>query len=93
MPNKIILTEQMRQQEDERYAELLNNLKECKILEDDFKLLKTRFLSNLKINLFEHSWDEASYIVPRNDLKDAINDHIIEYYIQKIIKSIVYNSS
>jgi hypothetical protein len=62
---------------------LLNNLRKCKILEDDFKLLKTRFLSNLKINLFEYPWNEASYIVPRNDLKDAINDHIIEYYIQK----------
>jgi hypothetical protein len=27
MPNKLILTEQMRQQEDKRYAKLLNNLR------------------------------------------------------------------
>ena len=44
MPNKIILTEQMRQQEDERYAELLNNLRECKILEESwFQVAKSSF--------------------------------------------------
>jgi hypothetical protein len=83
MSNKLILTEQMRQQEDKRYAKLLNNLRECKILEDDFNLFKTRFLSNLNINLFEHPWNEAPFIVPRNDLKDAINDLMIEYYAKK----------
>jgi hypothetical protein len=41
MSNKIILTEQIHQQEDKIYAKLLNNLRKCKILKDDFNLFKT----------------------------------------------------
>ena len=80
MPNKLIFTEQMCQQEDKRYSKLLNHLREDEILEDDFNLLKTCFFTNLNVNLFEHPWNEAPFIVSRNDLKDAINDLMIEYY-------------
>jgi hypothetical protein len=47
MPNKIILIEQMSQQ-DKRYVKLLNNLKEYKILENNFNLLKIRFFFQFK---------------------------------------------
>ena len=54
-------------------------------MEDDSELLKTYFLSNLKTNLFEPPWNEAPYTVPHNDLKDVINDHMVEYYTKRII--------
>jgi hypothetical protein len=54
MLNKLIFTKKMSQQEDKWYAKLLNNLKECKILEVDFNLYKKNLVSDLNIYLFEH---------------------------------------
>jgi hypothetical protein len=70
----------MCQQEDKRYSKLLNNLREYKILEDDF---------NLKINFFEHALNEALFVVPQYDLKDSMNDHMIEHMKKKTIKDMV----
>jgi len=67
MPNKIILTQQMQQNENIQYAQLLNNVQENKITKDDYSLLKSCFLSKLQINLLEHPWNEATYIVPWNE--------------------------
>jgi hypothetical protein len=64
---------------------MLNNLWENKITKDDFSLLKSHFLSKLQINLLEHPWNEATYIVPWNELKDMINRHMIEYHSKIII--------
>lgn len=41
-----------------------------------FSLFKSWFLSKWQINLFQHYWDEVTYIVPCNDLKEMINTHI-----------------
>jgi hypothetical protein len=52
---KKILTKQTHQQEDKRYAKLLNNLRKCKILEDDLNLRKCKILEddlNLKSIFF-----------------------------------------
>ncbi len=54
-----------------------------KITKDDFSLLKSCFLSKSQINLLEHPWNEATYIVPQNELKDMINCHMIEYHSKK----------
>jgi len=55
-PNSIILTKQMRQNKDIQYATLLENLRTKYILKLDFNVLKTHFLSNLNVNLFDDPW-------------------------------------
>jgi len=74
----------MWKNEDIEYAQLLNNLWKNKIVENDFSLFKSWFLSKWQINLFQHYWDELTYIVPCNELKEMINNHIqIEYNSKK----------
>jgi hypothetical protein len=55
-PNSIILTKQMRQNKDTQYATLLENLQTRNIFKSNFDLLKTHFLSNLNVNLFNNPW-------------------------------------
>jgi hypothetical protein len=43
----------MQQSKDIQYASIVENLRTCRITNSNFKLLKTQFLSNLKLNLFE----------------------------------------
>jgi len=43
----------MQQNKDIQYASIVENLKTCKITNSNFKLLKPRILSNLKLNLFQ----------------------------------------
>jgi hypothetical protein len=45
MPNKIILTQQVQQNVDIQYAQLLNNVQENKITKDDLLVFKSHFLS------------------------------------------------
>jgi hypothetical protein len=59
----------MWKNEDIEYAQLLNNLWKNKIVENDFSLFKSWFLSKWQINLFQHYWDGVTYIVPCNELK------------------------
>ncbi len=70
-PNSIILTKQMKQNKDIQYATLLENLQTRNIRKSNFDLLKTHFLSNLNVNLFNDPWRIAIFIVLCNDYKMA----------------------
>jgi hypothetical protein len=63
----------MRQNKDIQYA----TLQTWNILNSDFNLLKTRFLSNLNINIFYDPWNITTYIVLLNELWNAINPYMI----------------
>ncbi len=89
MPNKIILKQQMQQNEDNQYAQLLNNLQENKITKDHFSLFKSHFLSKLQINLLEHPWNESTYVYPQNEYNDMINHRMIEYHSKKRISYVI----
>lgn len=62
---------------------VLENLRTKKISNSNFELLKTRFMSKLKINWFEDLWRTSTFIVPRNELRYAINHHILKMNSKK----------
>jgi hypothetical protein len=60
---------------DVQYSNMLQNMCNNTFRQDDYhflKLKKSRF-----INLISPPWDIANYIVPHNQLKDAIKKYII----------------
>jgi hypothetical protein len=79
-PNSIILTKQMTQNKDNQYATLLENLRTKYILKLDFDVLKTHFLSNLNVNLFDDPWRKTTFIVHHNKLRNAINHYMIDIH-------------
>ncbi len=70
----------MRQNKDIHYATLLENLWIGNIFKLDFDLLKTCLLSNLNVNLFDDPWRTSTFIVPRNELWNAINHYMIDIH-------------
>jgi hypothetical protein len=68
----------MRQNEDVLYAYVLKNTLISKIYISNFKLFKTKLLSNLKINIFEAPQRKTTFIVFQNELPNAINHHMIK---------------
>ncbi len=70
----------MRQNKNIQYATFLENLWIGNILKSDFDLLKTHFLSNLNVNLFNDPWRTTTSIVPCNKLQNAINHYMIDIY-------------
>jgi hypothetical protein len=48
----------MRQNKDIQYASLLENFQIGNILKSYFDLLKSHFLSNLNVNLFNDRWKQ-----------------------------------
>lgn len=63
---------------------MFNNLCENKTWLKMISLYLNLFLwSKLQIYLFEHPWDKARYIVPRNELKDMIIHHKVEFNSNK----------
>jgi hypothetical protein len=74
-PNNIILTQQMQQNKDIKYATLLQNLHNGII--SNLDLLKTHFFTNKNVNLFDDLWKTITSIVLRNELRNAINQQMI----------------
>jgi MarR-like DNA-binding transcriptional regulator SgrR of sgrS sRNA len=70
--------------ENVQHGFVLENLRTKKNSDSHFELLKTRFLSKLKINLFEDLWRTSTFIVPRNELCYAINHHILKMNSKKL---------
>ncbi len=70
----------MRQNKYIQYTTLFKNLWTGNILKLDFDLLKTRFLSNLNVNLFDDPWKTTTFIVPHNELQNAINHYMINIH-------------
>jgi len=69
MLNSMILTQ--KKCDKVKTFNMLNNLCENKTWLKMISLYLNLFLwSKLQIYLFEHRWDKARYIVPRNELKD-----------------------
>jgi hypothetical protein len=68
----------MRQNKDIQYATLLENLRIGNILKLKFELLKTCFLSKLNVNLFDDPQNKTTFIVPCNELQNAINHYMID---------------
>jgi hypothetical protein len=62
------LIEQMRKNKDIQYATLLENLQTRNILKSNLDLLKTHFLSNLNVNLFDDPWRTSTFIVSHSKL-------------------------
>jgi hypothetical protein len=58
----------MRQNKDIKYAILLQNLQNGIISYLNFYLLKTCFLTNINVNLFDDPWKTTTFIVLRNEL-------------------------
>jgi hypothetical protein len=79
-PNSVILRKQMRHNKDILYAIVLENFQTWNIPNLNFNLLKTRFLSNLDINLFDDPWNTTTYIIFNNELRNAINHYIIDIH-------------
>ncbi len=50
------------------------------ILKSKFELLKTCFLSNLNVNLFNDPWNKTTFIVPSNELQNAINYYMTDIH-------------
>ncbi len=44
------------------------------------QLLKTHFLFNLNVNLFDDPWNKTTFIVPHNELRNAINHYMIDIH-------------
>jgi hypothetical protein len=70
----------MKQNKDIQYATLLKNLWTRNILKPDFDLLKTHFLSNLNVNLFNDPWKRKTFIVLHNELWNAMNHYMINIH-------------
>jgi hypothetical protein len=70
----------MKQNKDIEYATFLENLWTRNILKPNFDSLKTRFLSNLNVNLFDDPWKRTTFIVLHNELRNAINHYVINIH-------------
>jgi hypothetical protein len=70
----------MRQNKDIKYTTLLENFRTKKILKLDFDLLKTYFLFNLNVNLFDDPWRTITFIVSHNKLQNTINHYMINIH-------------
>jgi len=77
-PYNIILIEQMWQSKDIFYKSFLKKSYNRKFSKSNFELFKTQFFSNLKINIFEDPWRMATFLIPWNELHNAINHQIIK---------------
>jgi hypothetical protein len=69
----------MRQNKDIQYATLLEN-SNGKYSKSYFHLLKTHFLSNLNVHLFDDPWRTTTFIVPHNELQNTIHHHMIDIH-------------
>jgi hypothetical protein len=50
----------------------------------------SKLLNNLReYKILEHALNEALFVVPQYDLKDSMNDHMIEHMKKKTIKDMV----
>jgi hypothetical protein len=58
----------MQQNKDIQCLRLLENLRTRNFLKLDFDLLKTRFLSNLNLNLFDDPCKGTTFIISHNEL-------------------------
>jgi hypothetical protein len=67
----------MWQNENIKYATILQNLQTGIIPNSDFDLLKTHFLTNTNVNFFDDPWKTTTFMVPRNELQNAINQQMI----------------
>lgn len=81
----VILTEIMRQSgnENTRFIELLDRLREGKCTQNDFDLLNTRLIKNAKPNWNGPDWQNVPLIVRNNEEKDAINAHAAEAFARQ----------
>jgi hypothetical protein len=79
-PNNVILRKKMRCNRNIQYAIVLENLQTWNIPNLNFNLLKTPFLSNLDINLFDDPCNTITYIILRNELWNYINHYIIDIH-------------
>jgi hypothetical protein len=76
-PNNIILTKQMWQSKYIICATILQNLQNGKISYLDFDLLTTCFLTTLNVNLFSDPWMTTTFIIPKNELWNTINNQMM----------------
>ena len=97
--HSIVLTEQMRQSNDKRFHLLLTNLRNGYInktlLEEDYKLLKSRIIDH---NIFDHNiidqdLNETKIIVPFNSTREQLNLTYCKRISKKNSKFIYYNDS
>jgi len=58
----------MQQNKNIKYATLLQNLRNGIISYSNFDLLKTHFLTNINVNIFDDPWKTTTFIVFRNEL-------------------------
>ena len=77
------LRQQWRQQGDERYQLLLNNMRECQVTREDYELLQTRLLDPkhllgtdpLPMNHID--WTDVRFITSVNNMRTGINNEYV----------------
>jgi len=67
----------MWQKKDIKYATFLQNFQIGIIPNSNFDLLKTRFFNNTNVNLFDDPWKTTTFMVPINELRNEINQQMI----------------
>ena len=92
----IILTEQIRQNEDLHYAQIVRRLRTRNHTEQtiraDYNILKSRIISTLD-PIITAEWDDAPIIVSRNELRENLNKLKIERYATNNNLSIYYHTA
>ena len=83
LTHSIILTEQMRQKDDIVFAEFLSNLRTGNVTDEQYNLLKSRIMNETNYN---NDFENATYIVARNAIREEINRYKIKQYAAKYSK-------
>jgi hypothetical protein len=67
----------MKQNKNIKYATFLQIFRNGIISNSNFDLLKTHFFINTNVNLFDDPWKTTTFIIPKNELRNVINQQMI----------------
>ncbi len=79
----------MWQNENIKYATVLQNFQIGIISNSDFDLSKTHFFINTNVNLLDDPWKTTTFMVPRNELQNAINQQMININSIKLKQKVI----
>ncbi|KAH7906697.1 hypothetical protein BJ138DRAFT_1015795, partial [Hygrophoropsis aurantiaca] len=82
----VLLTEPMRQPgpRNKSFVDMLERLRHGKCTEDDFVLLNSRLLSNVRLDWNSPGWLDAPFIVSENEVKDKLNEQCATAYAKRV---------
>ena len=82
----VLLTQVMRQSGDgnKRFVDLLSRLRVGKCTDEDYQLLQSRLVTNVRPSWEDGEWLSAPIIVCNNDTKDALNERAALAFAQRM---------